>query len=38
MLVGMNAMRESQEELKQKLEQMVQDYAKKAGLTIDDNS
>ena len=38
MMVGMNAMRESQEELKQKLEQVVADYLKKAGLAVDDKS
>jgi len=38
MLVGMNAMRESQDELKRKLEQIVHDFVEKAGLTTDDKS
>jgi hypothetical protein len=38
MMVGMNAMRESQDELKVKIEQMVHDYLEKAGLENDEKS
>lgn len=38
MMVGVRAMRESEGELKQKIEQLVQDYVKKAGLETDDKS
>lgn len=38
MMVGVQAMRDSEGALKQKIEQLVQDYVKEAGLTIDEES
>ena len=38
MMVGVQAMRDSEGELKRKIEQLVQDYVKKAGLETDDKS
>ena len=38
MMVGMTAMKASENDLRQKIEQMVADYLKKAGLTVDEKS